>query len=320
MEAVDTVPLGTMSSSPRPKGMSSSSAAESVKVFARYRPFNAREKKLGADKRLNMTVDEGQIMIENEDRMNKFAFDWVFQEDSTQDQVFDRGAKAQVADIFKGFNGTIFAYGQTGAGKTWSMMGNRDREDLMGIIPRATMDIFDAISKSGSDTEFTVSVSYLEVYREQIRDLLDSSGDKANLKIHEHPSKGIYVDRLTKTFCTSFDDVLDVLAIGDTCRAVAATNMNATSSRSHCVFTIMVDMRSDEGSTKVGPTALHPRARPRSLRVHCPWIAAGRFVLLHLLPLDRPPLLRHSCCCTPSPIALIAHWSSITRHYAFDRE
>jgi hypothetical protein len=226
--------------------------SESVKVFARFRPFNARERKLNEEGRLNMTMDGGAIVVEHEERVNKFAFDNIFDETSTQLQVFEEGAKHQIEDIFQGYNGTIFAYGQTGSGKTWSMMGDRTRDDLMGIIPRGTQHIFREIAKMSTDTEFSVSCSYLEVYREQIRDLLDSTGDKSNLKIHEHPMKGIYVDKLTKTFVTSEDDVMDVLAIGDTCRAVASTNMNATSSRSHCVFCIMVDMRSDEGSTKSG--------------------------------------------------------------------
>lgn len=171
---------------------------------------------------------------------------------------YNEVAASTVDDILAGYNGTIFAYGQTGAGKSWSMMGPdlqmRGMEgfdhSLGGIIPRSTEDIFEKIHQT-EGSEFTVQVSYLEVYRETVKDLLDST--KTNLSVREGKDHSFYVEGLTEEYVTDAEEVLDALKRGDENRHVAATNMNAVSSRSHSVFMMKVNQRRlDDGSTKTG--------------------------------------------------------------------
>ena len=221
-----------------------------VKVFCRFRPFNKREIDLGADKGVDFEFSPGGVKIEAEGRKYEFPFDYCWDGTCHQADVHRHCAAQSVQDIFEGYNGTIFAYGQTGAGKSWSMMGDKNHPELKGIIPRSGDEIFERINQCATGTEFIVKCSYLEVYREAIKDLLDPS--KVNLPIREHPSRGIYVDGLTQVSVQSATEIMDVLNIGDAARAVAATNMNATSSRSHSVFIVTVSQRTEEGSTKEG--------------------------------------------------------------------
>ena len=220
-----------------------------VKVFCRFRPFNKREIELGADKAVDFRFEPGCIKIEGE-RKYEFPFDYCWDGTSNQAEVHQHCAAQSVQDIFEGYNGTIFAYGQTGAGKSWSMMGDKNSEELKGIIPRAGDEIFDKIARNCTGTEFTVRCSYLEVYREAIKDLLDPAKD--NLPVREKPGVGIYVDGLTQVACRNAEEIMDVINLGDSARAVAATNMNAVSSRSHSVFIVTVTQRTEEGSTKEG--------------------------------------------------------------------
>ena len=171
---------------------------------------------------------------------------------------YDEVAASTVDDILGGYNGTIFAYGQTGSGKSWSMMGPDLQmrgmpgfdHSLGGIIPRSSEDIFEKIHRT-EGSEFTVQVSYLEVYRETIKDLLDAT--KTNLSVREGAGRNFYVEGLTEEYVTDAEDVLDALKRGDENRHVAATKMNAVSSRSHSVFMMKVSQRNlDDGSTKTG--------------------------------------------------------------------
>lgn len=188
-----------------------------------------------------------------------FPFDYAFNTDTTQDLVFEKCASISVSDVLEGYNGTIFAYGQTGAGKSWSMMGDKNSEQLKGIIPRSAEEIFKRIEADASGITYTVTCSYLEVYREQIGDLLNSKDPKAkNLAVREHPSRGIYVDGLTEKPVSSWEAVMEVLDEGDAARAVAATNMNAVSSRSHSVFIVNVAQENSEVTPL--PAGMHQRA------------------------------------------------------------
>lgn len=166
--------------------------------------------------------------------------------------MYAKCAEPVVTDILKGYNGTIFAYGQTGSGKSYTMFG-LDREDPLtkGVIPRASTAIFDSIRSDATDTEYTLQVSFLEIYRENIHDLLNP-GASENLNIREHPTRGIYVENLSEEYVTSEKDIYDLLAIGEQSRSVASTRMNSVSSRSHSVFTILVSQRDREGCTKTG--------------------------------------------------------------------
>ena len=155
-------------------------------------------------------------------------------------------------DILNGYNGTVFAYGQTGAGKSYTMMGaDIDDSQSKGIIPRIVEQIFASIMASAGNIEYTVRVSYMEIYMERIRDLLAPQND--NLPVHEERSRGVYVKGLLEIYVASVQEVYEVMRRGGAARAVAATNMNQESSRSHSIFVITVTQKNVEtGSAKSG--------------------------------------------------------------------
>ncbi len=171
---------------------------------------------------------------------------------SRQSDVFDFSIRPTVDDILNGYNGTVFAYGQTGAGKSYTMMGTDiDSEVSKGIIPRIVEQIFASILASPGNIEYTVRVSYMEIYMERIRDLLAPQND--NLPVHEEKSRGVYVKGLLEIYVSSVQEVYEVMRRGGTARAVAATNMNQESSRSHSIFVINITQKNVEtGSAKSG--------------------------------------------------------------------
>ncbi len=171
---------------------------------------------------------------------------------SRQSDVFDFSIRPTVDDILNGYNGTVFAYGQTGAGKSYTMMGTDiDSEHSKGIIPRIVEQIFASILASPGNIEYTVRVSYMEIYMERIRDLLAPSND--NLPVHEEKSRGVYVKGLLEIYVSSVQEVYEVMRRGGAARAVAATNMNQESSRSHSIFVVTITQKNVEtGSAKSG--------------------------------------------------------------------
>lgn len=181
-----------------------------------------------------------------------FTFDRVFDTTSRQTDVFDFSIRSTVDDILNGYNGTVFAYGQTGAGKSHTMMGSDiDDEEGKGIIPRIVEQILANILASPNNIEYTVRVSYMEIYMERIRDLLAPQND--NLPVHEEKSRGVYVKGLLEIYVSSVQEVYEVMRRGGLARAVAATNMNQESSRSHSIFVITVTQKTtDTGSAKSG--------------------------------------------------------------------
>lgn len=171
---------------------------------------------------------------------------------SRQQDVFDFSIRSTVDDILNGYNGTVFAYGQTGAGKSYTMMGSDIENDPQrGVIPRIVEQIFASILSSPGNIEYTVRVSYMEIYMERIRDLLQPAND--NLPVHEEKSRGVYVKGLLEIYVSSVNEVYQVMHRGGSARAVAATNMNAESSRSHSIFVITITQKNtDTGSAKSG--------------------------------------------------------------------
>ena len=171
---------------------------------------------------------------------------------SKQKDVFDFSIKSTVDDILNGYNGTVFAYGQTGAGKSYTMMGtDMDDEEGRGVIPRIVEQIFASILSSPGTIEYTVRVSYMEIYMERIRDLLAPQND--NLPVHEEKNRGVYVKGLLEIYVSSVQEVYEVMRRGGGARAVAATNMNQESSRSHSIFVVTITQKNVEtGSAKSG--------------------------------------------------------------------
>ncbi|KAB0361352.1 hypothetical protein FD754_005508 [Muntiacus muntjak] len=176
-----------------------------------------------------------------------------------QDDVFKCLGENILQNAFDGYNACIFAYGQTGSGKSYTMMGTADQP---GLIPRLCSGLFERTQKEENEEQsFKVEVSYMEIYNEKVRDLLDPKGSRQTLKVREHSVLGPYVDGLSKLAVTSYKDIESLMSEGNKSRTVAATNMNEESSRSHAVFKItlthtLYDVKSGTSGEKVGKLSL----------------------------------------------------------------
>ncbi|XP_060683807.1 kinesin heavy chain [Hemiscyllium ocellatum] len=218
----------------------------SIKVMCRFRPLSPAEVLRG---------DQFIPKFKGDDTVNllghgkPFVFDKVFSPNTTQEQVYNACAKQIVKDVLDGYNGTIFAYGQTSSGKTHTMEGKLHNHQLMGIIPRIAHDIFDHIYSMDENLEFHIKVSYFEIYMDKIRDLLDVS--KTNLSVHEDKNRVPFVKGCTERFVSSPEEVMDVIDEGKANRHVAVTNMNEHSSRSHSIFLINIKQENMETEKKL---------------------------------------------------------------------
>nr|XP_020473615.1 kinesin heavy chain-like [Monopterus albus] len=215
-----------------------------VKVMCRFRPLNDAERTRG-DKYIPKFNGEDTVVVAGK----PYIFDRVFPPITEQVQVYDTCAKQIVRDVLGGYNGTIFAYGQTSSGKTHTMEGNLHDPGLMGIIPRIAGDIFDHIYSMDKNLEFHIKVSYFEIYLDKIRDLLDVS--KTNLAVHEDKNKVPFVKGCTERFVSSPEEVMDIIDEGKTNRHVAVTNMNEHSSRSHSIFLINIKQENVDTEMKL---------------------------------------------------------------------
>ncbi|KAL2087890.1 hypothetical protein ACEWY4_016718 [Coilia grayii] len=215
-----------------------------VKVMCRFRPLNESEITRG-DKYIPKFKDDDTVVITGK----PYVFDRVLPPNTSQGQVYDDCAKQIVKDVLGGYNGTIFAYGQTSSGKTHTMEGKLHDPQLMGIIPRIAHDIFDHIYSMDENLEFHIKVSYFEIYLDKIRDLLDVS--KTNLAVHEDKNRVPYVKGCTERFVSSPEEVMDVIDEGKANRHVAVTNMNEHSSRSHSIFLINIKQENVETEKKL---------------------------------------------------------------------
>lgn len=176
-----------------------------VIVACRFRPLNEKEKEFSMNSVAEFLPD-GKTVIINQQFDNfgtlKFAFDYVFPPDTEQSVVYDCSGVKIAEGVMQGFNGTIFAYGQTSSGKTFTMNGpDVDNPQLMGIIPRMVMTVFEKIEKSDEHIEFNVKIGYCEIYMEKIRDLLDPTKD--NLKVNEDKARGVYINGLTTHYASN---------------------------------------------------------------------------------------------------------------------
>ncbi|XP_071198431.1 kinesin-like protein KIF1A isoform X18 [Salvelinus alpinus] len=243
----------------------------SVKVAVRVRPFNSRE--MGKDSKciIQMSGNTTTILNPKQPKENKsFNFDYSYWSHTSPEDINFAGQQQVYKDIgeemllhaFEGYNVCIFAYGQTGSGKSYTMMGKPDLKDQEGIIPLMCEDLFTKFNDCNNDNtkSYSVEVSYMEIYCERVRDLLNPK-NKGNLRVREHPLMGPYVEDLSKLAVTSYNDIQDLMDSGNKARTVAATNMNETSSRSHAVFNIIftqkrLDAETDNTSEKVSKISL----------------------------------------------------------------
>jgi len=223
-----------------------------IKVSVRIRPLNSRElenaQTIGfqySDKALRETTSSGE---------KEYRFDHCFGPDTQNTEAYDKVGKTLVAHAMDGYNATIFTYGQTGSGKTHSILGN-DADP--GFIPRTIQDVFNHV-ETHKATNFKIMVSYLEVYNEEINDLLQEAETGGNLRIlTEDPQKGAIIENLTETVVKCKQDITDVLTEGEKHRSYGSTLMNNTSSRSHTLFRMIIESKtelivdSDEEEEKV---------------------------------------------------------------------
>ncbi|XP_014818480.1 PREDICTED: kinesin-like protein KIF1A isoform X11 [Calidris pugnax] len=235
-------------------------AGASVKVAVRVRPFNSREMSRESKCIIQMSGSTTTILNPKQPKETpkSFSFDYSYWSHTTpadinyasQKQVYQDIGEEMLQHAFEGYNVCIFAYGQTGAGKSYTMMGKQEK-DQQGIIPQLCEDLFSRINETTNDNmSYSVEVSYMEIYCERVRDLLNPK-NKGNLRVREHPLMGPYVEDLSKLAVTSYNDIQDLMDSGNKARTVAATNMNETSSRSHAVFNIIFTQKRHDAETDI---------------------------------------------------------------------
>eukprot|EP01065_Artemidia_motanka_P038293 TRINITY_DN4714_c2_g1_i1.p1 TRINITY_DN4714_c2_g1~~TRINITY_DN4714_c2_g1_i1.p1 ORF type:complete len:907 (+),score=424.30 TRINITY_DN4714_c2_g1_i1:69-2723(+) len=227
-----------------------------IRVIARFRPMNRLEKEEGGREvvqfsgDMQTTIEPTEAAAGSKDK-HTFNFDHIFQPNCTQKAVYDQVGVSVVADVFKGYNGTIFVYGQTGSGKSHTMMGPSsdelrgycDDDKLKGIIPRVVDQIFVNVERADQHVEFTIKVSYVEIYMEKVRDLF--TPEKNNLQLHEDfkGGRGVFIADVTEEYVASPAEIFALMRQGASNRAVASTRMNADSSRSHSIFQINITQK-----------------------------------------------------------------------------
>ena len=233
-------------------------------IAIRLRPLSQNEKDLSDIESVSvinstsLTVSaENSTKKNNQIKYQQFFFDHVFDKNASQQEIYNKTTKPLLENIIEGFNATVFAYGATGSGKTYTMLGNNQNE--RGIMPRSVSDLFKLLQKQ-KNKEFRIQVSYVEIYNEEIRDLL---GNREELKLHEDPVKGVLLQGVKELYVENADNFFDILYKGNMKRTVGKTNANETSSRSHALLRINIENKDKEG--------------PNSLKINC-----GRFILVDL--------------------------------------
>lgn len=251
--------------------------SESVRVVVRCRPLNSRENSLKCKVVIDVDENKNQIQLYTKGRNKNdpknssqetpkcFTFDGTYGDDSKTSNIYAESAASLVESVVDGFNATVFAYGQTGCGKSYTMEGSEmitkasslnvnESNEAAGIIPRACSDLFDSVALStaqNTNKNFLVHASYLEIYNENVRDLLTQDTSVKHLELKEHPDKGVYVKGLSMHRITSALDAQRLMAKGWKNRVTGVTLMNQDSSRSHAIFTMYVET-SENDNIKAG--------------------------------------------------------------------
>ncbi|XP_017903421.1 PREDICTED: kinesin-like protein KIF21A isoform X11 [Capra hircus] len=224
----------------------------SVRVAVRIRPQLAKERIEGCHICTSVTPGEPQVFLGKD---KAFTFDYVFDIDSQQEQIYTQCIEKLIEGCFEGYNATVFAYGQTGAGKTYTMGTGFDVniiEEEQGIISRAVKHLFKSIEEKKHTSiknglpppDFKVNAQFLELYNEEVLDLFDTTRDidaktkKSNIRIHEDSAGGIYTVGVTTRTVNTESEMMQCLKLGALSRTTASTQMNVQSSRSHAIFTI----------------------------------------------------------------------------------
>ena len=228
-------------------------ARTKIKIFMRLRPTPVVSPYLSIDPIENsveydIPVTKAREYVNNARARHSYRFDGVFSGEATQDEVFEHVARDAVLTALDGVNSTVFAYGQTGSGKTFTITGGVERYADRGLIPRALSLLFEEFQKR-THVQYTAHISFLEIYQEKGYDLLAADHGKKSRKdlkkvcISEDAHGLLHLQNLSMHRVAREEDALNLLFLGDTHRAIAATSMNLNSSRSHCIFTINLEVR-----------------------------------------------------------------------------
>ena len=223
-----------------------------IKVFVRFRPLNELENELLSDNcgwETPKYISDTQIGIYSTKELKDsnaqipsnliFKYDKIFTSESQQSQIYENVGKRIVGDVMEGYNGTIFAYGQSGSGKTYTMYGPDIFDDIYkGIIPRIVEDIFNYVEKADDNVDFQFKLSVLEIYKEVMYDLLTQQS--SDIKIQENPETGIVIEGLSEVYLSSIDEFFEYVDLSQSNRKVAETKLNHNSSRSHCILILEV--------------------------------------------------------------------------------
>ncbi|XP_059044964.1 kinesin-like protein KIF3A [Achroia grisella] len=241
----------------------SAPTVENVRVVVRVRPMDSREKLDGSYNcvsvdAVNQTIAVTRNNVTPPEPPRVYGYDSVFDSNTSQMDIYVQTASPIVEEVLKGYNGTIFAYGQTGTGKTYTMAGTNSAPELRGIIPNSFAHIFSHIAKAKDDEKFLVCVTYLEIYNEEVRDLLGNNPHQS-LEVKERPDIGVFVKDLTGYVVHNADELEKIMAVGNKNRHIGATAMNTESSRSHAIFSITVESskRGADGKMHVKMGKLH---------------------------------------------------------------
>ncbi|XP_061725887.1 kinesin-like protein KIF3A isoform X3 [Cydia pomonella] len=223
----------------------SGATVENVRVVVRVRPMDEREKLEGAPCCVSVDAVHGTVAVTRSNAVppeppRVYAYDAVFDWTTSQMDIYVQTASPIVEQVLKGYNGTIFAYGQTGTGKTYTMAGATAAPELRGIIPNSFAHIFSHIATAKDDEKFLVCVTYLEIYNEEVRDLLGNNPHQS-LEVKERPDIGVFVKDLTGYVVHNADELEKIMFVGNKNRHIGATAMNTESSRSHAIFSITVE-------------------------------------------------------------------------------
>ena len=223
-----------------------------IKVFVRFRPLNDLENDLLSDNcgwETPKYISDTQIGIYSTKEVKDsnaqiptnliFKYDKIFNSEAPQNQVYEYVGKRIVGDVMEGYNGTIFAYGQSGSGKTYTMYGPDIFDDMYkGIIPRIVEDIFNYVEKADDNVDFQFKLSVLEIYKEVMYDLLTQQS--SDIKIQENPETGVVIEGLSEVYLSSLDEFFEYVDLSQSNRKVAETKLNHNSSRSHCILILEV--------------------------------------------------------------------------------
>ena len=215
-----------------------------ILVAIRCRPLTKKEKEVDDYKTVNILDDKVVVIIDPAAKANKrtkeqkYAFDYAFGENTGQQEIFNKTTFFLMDGVLNGYNATVFAYGPTGAGKTYTMLGE---VDTLGIMLMSFIELFSRIEKLSKERTYSVKISYLEIYNEIVRDLLNSTS--MFLDIREDPDKGIMVSGLKELNATSPEEVIECLRLGNKRRTCEPTEANMTSSRSHAILQILVEYK-----------------------------------------------------------------------------